>query len=309
MMFLKYILLLPFLLSFNEAQAESLNVSGSMGLETPVIDVDMIEEFISHTELTLERNQGRTTYHFADYAELPERFNISTKLPTLTLLPDSDHSDLPYDIYERVNEFTLQVDSRARVVSEAKTYMPVIRSSSLSSQQIYEKLNRFDIPLTFDLDEVNKAISNLSNSDKRVLQENRLITTHNDPNWSLELQIEIQVEKPTELHDISVSYPLFPENSYSSRPGELEDAFCATDNDSYAFMMISQHNGGVVPFTYHSLDLEKYLNLTQLHLKTGSVEGTASCIEGDREYNGMDIKIMNPTPTNGREASVMFFSP
>lgn len=307
---LKTICTLTLLLSLSDAEVEVHNLSGSIGLQTPVINVEVDKEFISHTELMLKKNQGETIFHFHKNAELPERFSISTTLPSLPLLPDSDHSDLPYNIYERVNEFTLQVDQSVQVITESKTYMPVMRwSSSLSEKQIYEKLNRFDIPLTFDLDEVNEVISNLSNSDKRVLKENRLITTHYDPNWSLELHVEIEIDKPSEGRDISVSYPQFPNNSYSSRPGELEDAFCATDNDSYVFMMISQHNGGVVPFTYHTLDLDGYINLTQLHLKTGRVEGTASCIEGDREYNGMDITIMNPTSQNGREASVMFFAP
>ncbi|MFU8813268.1 MAG: hypothetical protein ACNA78_09890, partial [Balneolaceae bacterium] len=148
------IFLLSLMLLFSEAQLESNHLDGSFGLQTPVMNVSVEKGQISHTELTIERDKGKTAFHFHEEAELPERLTISTTLLSLSIMPDSDHSDLPYDIYERVNQFSLQVDRDIEVISESRSYLPTMSATSLTDQQMLELLNKFEIPLTFDLDEV-----------------------------------------------------------------------------------------------------------------------------------------------------------
>ncbi len=290
-------------------KVESLYLDGSIGLQTPLVSLMADKGLISHTELAIGRDQGTTAFYFEEETELPGRLTLSTTLSPLPLMPDSDHSDLPYNIYERVHEFTLQVDEPHRVISETRSYRPAMSATSLTDQQIADTLNEFEIPLTFDLDKIRQAISGLSDSGRRHLQENRFLTALGEPNWWLKLHVEVEIGLLPDGRELSVSHALFPGNSYSVRPGELEESFCATEEDSYVFMMISQHHGGLVPFSYNTLDLDGYVNLTQLHLKTGRVEGTASCIEGEREYSGKDIIITNPAPKSGRNPEVMFFSP
>ncbi|MCH8549546.1 MAG: hypothetical protein LAT80_11780 [Balneolaceae bacterium] len=283
-------------------------IDGSLGLIVPVVEVVDNEDIISETTLWIERDRSTVTFQ-TQIVNDPEPVQFQTNLPALSLYPDSDHSDLPYDMLERVVDFTLSVTNTDLNYRSETLLKPISNRSRLSGDEIEALLKGYEVPLTFNLDQVTNAISELGEADKSSLRDEGLLKSNNEPAWSLKNVSTIEVDIPVGEHEISISFPLFPSNSYSTTTDDLKQRFCTTDNDSYAFMMISQHNGGLVPFSYHTLNLDKYENLTQLQLVTGRVEGTASCIEGEREFEGMDITIINPVAKSGREASVMFFSP
>lgn len=298
----------PFPCSVTWEISERTVIDGALGLDVPVIEAVHHEDIISETTLRIERDRSTVTF-MTQILNDTETVQFQAELPPLSLYPESDHSDLPYDMLERAADFNLNVSNGDLNHSSESHLKPVSVRSGLSGDEIEALLKGYEVPLTFNLDRVISAISELGQADIAALRDAGLLNLNDEPVWSLKKVSTIEADIPAGEHKISISFPLFPSSSYSTATDNLEQRFCTTDNDSYAFMMISQHNGGLVPFSYHTLNLKNYKNLTQLQLVTGRVEGTASCIEGEREYEGMDITIMNPVQKNGGEASVMFFAP
>jgi hypothetical protein len=271
----------------------------------PVITLQDGDQLQYSLSIEVSRDSIYHTYSFQGN-HIPENVTFHTNLPPLTIYPDADYEDLPYDIYEKSETFRL--NTVGNLSSDyIQSYHPDNRLySGPSERELRKLLDSYNIPILPDYHAVTQSINQLSDDQKMTLKSKHLISPHETPLWLVQPRGQLTTSLNSE-NEVTFSAPLFYGAYYSMGIELLKSFNCITDEDESALKRIKQQRGGFIPYTYFNLPLNQFINLEKLIIRSGQNEIAASCIEGEREIDERSITIDNPTLPDAGSKTILFF--
>ncbi len=302
-LFLNLILTVAILLP-SIKQAEQ-NIRAQGDILFPVIVLQNGDQFQYSLSIEVSRDSIYYTYSFQDN-QIPENITFHANLPPLTIYPDADYEDLPYDIYEKSETFRLNTvgDLSSEYI---QSYHPVNRlNSALSERELRKLLDSYNIPTRPDYQAVTQSINQLNNDQKKTLKSKHLLNPYETPLWLVQARGQLTTSLNSE-NEVTFSAPLFYGAYYSMGTELLKSFNCITDDDESALKSVKQQRGGFIPYTYFNLPLNQFTNLDKLTIRPGQNEIAASCIEGEREIDERSITIDKPTSPDAGSKTILFF--
>ncbi|MDX1592165.1 MAG: hypothetical protein R3283_09385, partial [Balneolaceae bacterium] len=155
-------------------------------------------------------------------------------------------------------------------------------------------LSRYDIPVTFSREEIHTALQSLTDSDFATLVENNIINSDGEPMWSIATVAELDIELNSSMENVQVTYPLFPGYSNLNDGSELAATFCSEGS--------TQGSAAA----HHMIDFTQFENLSEVVLRSGSREQSATCLEGSRSNLANSYTISGPGLDNNGLSEVLF---
>ena len=271
---------------FNDgAQYTQIQFEGTFGL--PVPGVQLISEnegLLAHSKLELNSDTAVFSFTPDESVQDGTTVTLQTRIDAVSLQSENSFRALPYDIYTTLNKFELAVTDTAIYSISTVTLqaVPSYNQYNLSSDKVTSLLNRFDIPVTFSRDEISAALANLSGSDLDTLISNSMIDEDGNPMWSITTLAEIQINLTGAKNPVEVSYPLFPGYSEMGNDSQIASAFCS-ENASEARTA-----------AHHMIDFNQFENLSEVIIRSGNREQSATCLEGSRSNLANSYTISGP---------------
>lgn len=256
----------------NGAQYTQIQFEGTFGLPVPA--VQLMNQDVQLTDNRLELNSKSALYSFTADETIKNGtvITLQTKIDAVSLQSETSFQSLPYDIYETLENFELStVDSTVSTVSRVTRFaVASYNQHGLSAEEIEGFLTRFNIPVTFSHDDITAALQTLSDSELTTLIDNNMISNEGRPLWSVATVAELDIELNDSTENVQVIYPLFPGYSEMNEESEMASAFCSDTNTK-----------GLAA-AHHMIDFTNFENLSEVVLRSGNREQSATCLEGSR---------------------------
>jgi hypothetical protein len=278
------------------AQYTQIQFEGTFGL--PVPSVQLMNNDVQLTDNRLELNSETALFSFTagETVKNGTVITLQTKIDAVSLQSETSFRSLPYDIYETLENFELStVNNSVSTVSQVTRFaVPSYNQQGLSAEDIEGFLTRFNIPITFSRDEISEALQTLSDSELATLVENNMINDEGRPMWSVATVAELDIELVSGMENIQVTYPLFPGYSEMNEESEMASAFCSDTNT----------NG--LAAAHHMIDFTSFENLSEVVLRSGNREQSATCLKGSRSNLANSYTISGPGLDNNGLSEVLF---
>lgn len=279
------------------AQYTQIQFEGTFGLPVPGVQL-MSDHDDLIADSRLELNSDFAVFSFTPGVSVQDGTTVTlqTRIDAVSLQSENSFRALPYDIYTNLNNFELAVtDTTVSSVSTVTLQaVPSYNQNGLSAEEITSFLNRFNIPVTFSRDEISAALANLSGSDLETLISNSMIDENGNPMWSITTLAEIQINLADAKNPVEVTYPLFPGYSDMEYDSQIASAFCS-ENASEA---------GTA--AHHMIDFNQFENLSEVIIRSGNREQSATCLEGSRSNLANSYTISGPGLDKNGFSEVLF---
>ncbi|PWN07372.1 hypothetical protein [Rhodohalobacter mucosus] len=279
------------------AQYTQIQFEGTFGLPVPGVQLMSSNDDV-FADSRLELNSDFAVFSFTPGASVQDGTTVTlqTKIEAVSLQSESSFGALPYDIYATLNSFELAVTDTTLNSASAVTFqaVPSYNQNGLTSGEITSFLNRFDIPVTFSRDEISAALAKLSDSDLDTLISNSMIDEEGNPMWSITTLAEIEINLSGTNSPVEVTYPLFPGYSDMKNDNQIASAFCS-ENASEA---------GTA--AHHMIDFNQFENLSEVIIRSGNREQSATCLKGSRSNLANSYTISGPGLEKNGFSEVLF---